>query len=71
MYTNGFQDLNFSALRMGCMRRPELDSCNEVDMPAVISKALGEKNVKQVRRALCQLLYLVEKCLLDFCNYCG
>ena len=35
MYTNKFQDLNLSALGMGCMRLPELGSYSEVDLPAV------------------------------------
>lgn len=35
MYTNKFQNLNLSALGMGCMRLPELGSYSEVDLPAV------------------------------------
>ena len=35
MYTNKFQNLDLSALGMGCMRLPELGSYSEVDLPAV------------------------------------
>lgn len=35
MYANKFQNLNLSALGMGCMRLPELGGYSEVNLPAV------------------------------------